>query len=108
MLFLYMILSAVGLLMAALVFEGIYLALKQDYRGTIQKHQWCWLWWSALGVLSFATGGASALIQTAMVFCIAAGHIGLSGVKEGVISPMEIVKNIPHALRGVYEKFRRI
>ena len=103
-----LILSAVGWLLASMVFEGGYQMLHAKTTATLQKHQWCWLWWSALGVLSFATGGASALIQTAMVFCIAAGHIGLSGVKEGVISPMEIVKNIPHALRGVYEKFRRI
>jgi len=54
------------------------------------------------------SGGAAAVVQVAMLFCIAAGHISLASVKEEVISPVEIVKNIPQALRDVYERFRKI
>lgn len=105
MLFLYMILSGVGLLMSALVFEGIYQALKQDYRGVIQKHQWCWGWWSLLGILAFATSGPAGLLQLAAIFCLAASHIQKCVVKEDVIPLLEIIRNIPASLRAVYESF---
>lgn len=100
--------TVVGLLVSMVCFEAGYQALKPKSGGRLQKHQWCWIWWAALGVLSFATGGAAGLVQMAMIFCIAAGHIGLCGVKEDVISPKEIIKSIPAGLRGVYERFRRI
>jgi len=103
-----LILSTLGWLCVSYVFEAGYKALKPDYHGSLQKHQWCWGWWSALGVLSFASTGAAGLLQMAIIFCIAAGHIRQAGVKEDVISPMEIAKEIPSALRKVYERFRKI
>ena len=105
---LFLILSVLGWLLCGVFFEAGYQALKPNARSGLQKHQWCWIYWTALGVLSFATAGPSGLIQGAMVFCLAAGHISLCGVKEDVISPVEIIKNIPTGLRGVCERFRRI
>jgi len=100
-----LILSTLCWLCVSYVFEAGYKALKPDYHGSSQKYHWCWFWWAALGVVSFASTGAAGLVQMAIIFCIAAGHISLAGVKEEVISPMEIVKNIPSALRAVYESF---
>lgn len=108
MIILILFLSAVGWLCVSYVFEAGYKTLKPDYHGSLQKHQWCWVWWAALGVASFASTGAAGLLQMAIIFCIAAGHISLAGVKEEVISPVEIAKNIPRALGNVYERFRRI
>ena len=108
MIILILFLSAVGWLCVSYIFEAGYTALKPDYHGSLQKHQWCWIFWSALGVLSFASTGAAGLVQMAIIFCIAAGHITLACVKEEVISPIEVVKNIPSALKGVYERFRKI
>jgi len=108
MIILILFLSAVGWLCVSYVFETGYKALKPDYHGSLQKHQFCWGFWSLLGVLFFASTGAAGLIQLALVFCIAAGHIPLCCVKEEVISPVEIMKNIPSALKDVYERFRKI
>jgi uncharacterized membrane protein len=108
MIVLFLILAAFGWLIVAMIFEAIYQFLKPNANSQLQKHQWCWLWWSLLGILSFTSGGVTALLQIAMIFCIAAGHISLASVKEEVISPVEIVKNIPQALRDVYERFRKI
>jgi hypothetical protein len=108
MIILYLIVSMAAWLVTSMVFEAFYKTMKPSYSGKLQKHQWCWIWWSLLGVLSFAAGGPSGMLQMAMIFCIAAGHIRLCGVKEEVVSPVEILRNIPAALREVYEKFRRI
>ena len=108
MIILFLILAAFGWLIVAMIFEAIYKTLKPKANSQLQKHQWCWLWWSLLGIWSFTSGGVVALLQVAMIFCIAAGHISLAGVKEDVISPVEVVKNIPSALKHVYERFRKI
>ena len=108
MLILFLVLAAFGWLIVAMIFEAIYQTLKPNATSQLQKHQWCWLWWSLLGILSFTSGGGAALVQGAMIFCIAASHIGLCGLKEGTISPMEIIRNMPSALRGVYERLRQI
>jgi hypothetical protein len=105
---LILFLSAAGWLCVSYVFEVGYKTLKPDYHGSLPKHQFCWVFWSLLGVLSFASTGAAGLVQMAIIFCIAAGHITLACVKEEVISPMEVAKNIPPALREVYARFRRI
>lgn len=101
-------LSAASYLCVSYLFETGYKALKPDYHGSLPKHQWCWIFWAALGVLAFASTGAAGLLQMAIIFCIAAGHISLAGVKEEVISPMEVMKNIPSALKGVYARFHRL
>lgn len=103
-----LIIAMVAWLGVAVVFEAFYKTMRPSYGGKLQKHQWCWIWWSALGVLSFATGGPSGLVNMAIIFCIAAGHISLCGVKEAFISPKKIVKHIPMALREVYARWRRI
>jgi hypothetical protein len=108
MIIIILILSMVGWLCVSMVFEAGYQALKPAASGKLQKHQWCWIFWSALGVLSFATGGAGGLVQGAIIFVIAAGHISACGVKEDAVSPVEIVRNIGPALREVYARFRRI
>jgi hypothetical protein len=108
MIIIILILSAVGWLCVSYVFEAGYKALKPDYHGSLPKHQFCWIFWAALGVLSFVSTGAAGLIQMAIIFCIAAGHISLAGAKEEVISPAQILKNIPQALKDVYERFRKI
>jgi len=108
MILLYLLLSVVGWLLVSTVFEAGYQALKPAASGKLQKHQWCWIWWSALGVLSFATGGAIGLVQLAAIFGIASSHISLCGLREEVISPVEIARNVPAALAEVYARFRRL
>ena len=108
MILIFLILAVLGWLCVAMIFEAGYQALKPKDGSKLQKHQWCWLWWSALGVLSFTSCGAAGLIQMALIFCIAASHISLCGVKEENISPREIVRNIPPAIREIYARFRRI
>ena len=108
MIILILVLSAAGWLCVSYVFEAGYKTLKPDYHGSLQKHQFCWIFWSTLAVLAFASTGTAGLVQMAIIFCIAAGHIRQAGVKEDVISPMEIAKEIPSALREVYERFRKI
>ena len=108
MIILILFISAAAWLCVSYVFEVGYKTLKPDYHGSLLKHQWCWLFWSILGVLSFASTGAAGLLQMTIIFCIAAGHVSLAGVKEDYISPVEIVRNIPPALGNVYERFRRI
>ena len=108
MILLYLLLSVVGWLLVSTIFEAGYQALKPAVSGKLQKHQWCWISWSALGVLAFASGGAAGLIQMAIIFCIAASHISLCGLKEEVISPVEIARKVPAALVEVHARFRRL
>lgn len=108
MIILYLVLSAVAWLCVAGVFERLYQHMKPDYHGHLQKHQWCWIWWSTLGVLSFACTGPAGLVQMALIFCIAAGHIAVCGIREDCVTIAQIIHSIPGALRSVYERFRSI
>jgi len=108
MIIISLILAVVGWLCVAIVFEAGYQVLKLNTGIKLPKHQCCWIWWSALGVLSFVTGGSAGLVNMALIFCIAAGHMNRCAMKEEVISPLEIVKHIKPALREVYERLRRI
>ncbi|MEI6166647.1 MAG: hypothetical protein WCS52_05585 [bacterium] len=102
---LILILALAGWLCMAVIFEAGYRTLKPQYAGGLQKHQWCWIWWTLLGVLAFATSGPAGLVQLGFIFCLAAGHIRKCWVKEDVIPLLEIIRNIPAALRAVYESF---
>lgn len=103
----FLIISAASWLGVAYVFEAVYRILKKDYQGSVQKHQWCWVWWTVLGTLAFATNGATGLVQMMIIFLVAAGHVYCCGNKEDVISPLEIVKAIPAALQNAGSRFNR-
>lgn len=105
---LVLVLVTVGWLIVSMVFEAGYQTLKPVASGKLPKQHWCWVWWSALGVVVFATGGATGLAQMAIIFCIASSHIRLCGVQENAISPVEIVRNVPAALSEVYARARRL
>jgi hypothetical protein len=102
---LFMLFAVAGWLCMAVIFEAGYKTLKPQYVGGLQKHQFAWMWWSILGVLAFATSGPAGLLHLVIIFCLAASHIRLCGVKEEVNPLLEIIRNIPPALRTVYELF---
>lgn len=105
---LIIILAVVSWLGVAYAFEGMYRILKKDYLNKIPKHQWCWMWWSALGTITFASSGAMGMIHLAIIFLVAAGHISCCTNTEEVISPMEIIKSIPAAMQNFWKKLQAI
>ena len=108
MILLIIFFSAAAWLCVLYAFEAGYKTLKPDYHGSLQKHQWCWLFWSALGIFSCVSTGAAGLIQLGLIFIIASGHISCCCAKEDFISPREVILRIPQALKEVYERIRKI
>lgn len=96
-----------GWLMAAVLFEAGYQALKGNGHIQIQKVQACRLWWFALGVVSCLSGTTACLFNLPLIVLIGASHIDLAGHKNDVIRLVEILKNIPSALRKTGRALRQ-
>ena len=103
-----LVLSTLGWLCMSYVFETGYKAFKPDYHGSIHKYQFCWGYWAFLGALSFVSTGTAGLIQLGLIFTISSGHIHCCCIKEDFISPRELIRQIPVALKNVYERFRTL
>ena len=106
MLIVGLIFTGIGWLMAAILYEAGYQALKNGGGMTMHKSQACHIWWVVLGGLSLAAGPTAFLINLPLILAIGMSHVDLAKQKEDVISVAEILKNIPAALREAAGKIR--
>jgi len=106
MIIIFLLLSIAGWLCGAIIFEAGYQALKNTGCMSMHKSQACRIWWVVLSVLSLAAGSTAFLINLPLILAIGMSHVDLAKQKEGVISVVEIIKNIPAALRETAGKIR--
>lgn len=99
MLIVGLIFAGIGWLMAAILYEAGYQALKNTGCMSLHKDQACRIWWVVLGGLSLASLPTAFLINLPLILVIGMSHADLAKQKEDVISVAEILKNIPVVLR---------
>ena len=101
MIIIFSLLSIAGWLCGAIIFEAGYQTLKNTGCMSMHKSQACHIWWVVLGGLSLASLPATFLVNLPLILVIGMSHADLAKQKEGIISSVEILKNIPVALRQV-------
>jgi len=102
----FLLLSIVGWLCGAIIFEAGYQALKNTGCMSMHKNQACRIWWVTLIVLSLSSLPTVFLINLPLILAIGMSQADLAKQKEDVISVVEILKNIPAALREAAGKIR--
>ena len=93
----YLIISAIGWLIAAVIFEGGYSLLKAQHRLSASKEQVSRLFWGVLGLLSFVMNCPALVLNLPALLPIAWSHIQLCKQQEANITPHQIVRHMGKA-----------
>ena len=105
--FIAIILAGLSWLVGAVLFEALYKAFKHNHALVpYDKARCCTIWWIMLGMLCLPSGLPVFLVNMPMLWIVGISHIDLAENKEPVITVVEILKNMPAALRKTAEKIR--
>jgi len=106
MLIIFALVSALGWLVSAVLFEAGYKVIKANGNVNIQKPKACRIWWLVLSTVSLASGLGGFLLGLPSLVAIGLSHIALAETSDGLITVADILRNVPEGLRQGIRRLR--
>lgn len=98
--------SIIGVLLSAVMFEAGFHAMCGNTASPAAKPLAARIWWSVVGLISFAVSPASGLLQLPLFLVVGLSHISMCHAKDDVITVVEILGHIPDAMRETAARIR--